>query len=185
MNQKYISLLIAILLFGILLGIWIRPYFFGNGMDKDSQEPSSTRLTIDFGTPPADFGRRLNTTETNAANQAYDRYTNVLNNNRVMIGGDSVEMDSVFQNHELISIEALSELLFTGQDRTNPSNIINPAYVAIRPALIRTNSSTAPFVVKNHLFLLDAARNIIRDANGQTIIYDDMRRCPTWCNIGN
>jgi uncharacterized protein YneF (UPF0154 family) len=182
MNSKYLIIIVLIFLFGILLGIWLRPYFFKDGLDVITGPPvNTTRLTVDFATPPADFGRRLSSTETGNTPQAFQQYMDILQNNSVNIGGNPVSMDRVFQDYEVISIEALSELIHAGQNRTDPANVVNPAYIVLRPGISATSPTDPTPVVKNHLFLLDAAGNIIRDANGP-LMYDDMRRCPSWCN---
>lgn len=180
MNQKCLIIIVITFILSFVLGIMLRPYLFKEGPDVITGPPvNTTRLTIDYGTLPPDRGRRLNSEETTASAQAFQRYMTLLQNNSVNINGGPVRMDFVFQDYEVISIEALSELIYAGQ-RTNPPNVVNPAYVVIRPGLAPTSQTDPTPVVKNHLFLLDAAGNIIRDTNGP-LMYDDMRRCPTWC----
>jgi hypothetical protein len=181
MNLKKLILFILILLLGIILGIWLRPYFIKDPGIITGPPVNTTRLTVDFAAPPADFGRRLDPAETTATAQAFQRYMNLLENNSVLINGNPVAMPFIFQDYEVISIEALSELIYAGQNRTDPANVVNPAYVVIRPGLAPTSPTDPAPIVKNHFFLLDAAGTIIRDANGP-LMYDDMRRCPSWCN---
>ena len=181
MNQKCLIIIVITFILSFLLGIMLRPYLFKEGPDVITGPPvNTTRLTIDYGTLPTDFGRRLNSNETTAAQDSFRQYMQLLQNNSVNINNRTVPMDALFQDYEVISIEALSELIYAGQNRTDPANVVNPAYVVIRPGLAPTSQTDPTPVVKNHLFLLDAAGNIIRDTNGP-LMYDDMRRCPTWC----
>jgi hypothetical protein len=147
--------------------------------------PPPNELVIPLNTPPTGYGNRIPQNQIATVEQGFTNYQAMLSGGSVTIPNGTTpttfQLNSVYSQYELISLDALARMLKQGQTiDPNTSAIIQPVNIVIRDCKM---GDPATPVVKKYLMMLDGNNNVIQDANGK-IIYNELRRCPPNCIPG-
>lgn len=176
---------------GILMAISLSVTIFFVGINLGERTynipviPQNT-LEIPLGTPPTGFGRRIiDDEEILAVEEGFANYQTMLNEGSVIIPNGTqppvtFPLNSLYSKFEYISVEALAQMLKKGQI-SGTTGTIQPAFIRIQDCRILDLSGTP--IIKKYLMMVDGNNNLIRDGGGKAIYYNELRRCPSQCNV--